>query len=130
MRPVCTAMICALIGLVAPVASWADDTDSSADLARVQLNRVIKVLRLQPSAASPACLDSLAEMHKTEDQVKALRSRAKDPDTSLAMDVLETDYENASEICGADASRVCLTPNQVDGLPANCAALHEGNSSR
>ena len=101
----------------------------SPDLARQQLERVLGVLRLQPSAASSSCLDSLREMHKTEDQVKTLEGRAKDPDKALAQDVLESDYENSKEMCGADAVRLCSAPKRLAGAAAACAGMkHDGRS--
>ena len=106
-----------------PTMAMADDAQSSGDLTRQRLNRVIAVLRLQPAAASRSCLDALKEVHTTEDQVKALQQRIKDPDKDLAQDVLETDYENGSEICGADAIRVCGSAGPTAGLSNACAAM-------
>ncbi len=100
------------------------------DLTRQQLVRVLGVLKLQPSAAGGSCLDSLRDMHKTEDQVKALEIRAKDPDKALAQDVLESDYENSKEICGADATRLCSAPGQAAGVAAACDAMQRGGRSQ
>ncbi len=101
----------------------ADDQARSSDLAREQLARAIAVLRLKPEAAGQSCLDSLHEAHQTEDQLKKLQSEAKDPDLALAQDVLETDYENAQEVCGADARTTCATVPQPAGLGSACAQL-------
>lgn len=112
------------VSILISATSLADDVQSSSDLTRQRLNRVISVLRLQPKAASRSCLEALEEVHTVEDQIKLLQKRTRDPDQALAQDVLETDYENGSEICGADASRVCGSSVSVTGLSAACAAIH------
>ena len=101
----------------------ADEPTPGDDLSRQQLERVLAVLRAQPTAAGSSCLESLRDMHKTEDQVKALQPREKDPDKALAQDVLESDYENSKEICGADASRLCGAPLASPSVTAACAGL-------
>ena len=111
-------------------AAYADDPVPSGDAAREQLARIIAVLRLQPAAAGQSCLDALHEVHLTEDQVKALQNKANNPDVALAQDVMETDYENAKEICGADAGRVCTGPTAVAGLTAACRVLGQGGHGR
>ena len=105
-------------------AASADEAAPSSDLGRAQLSRVLAVLQLKPDAAGQSCLDALREVHHTADQLKILQGQAKHPDLGLAQDVLETDYENGNEICGADASRVCGAANPGDRLAAACAALH------
>ena len=101
----------------------ADDQAQSGDLAREQLARVIAVLRLKPEAAGQSCLDALHEAHQTEDQLKKLETKAKDPDLALAQDVLETDYENAQELCGADARRTCVSTQRTAGMFSACDHL-------
>ncbi len=104
----------------------ADDQAQSGDLAREQLARVIAVLRLKPEAAGQSCLDALHEAHQTEDQLKKLETKAKDPDLALAQDVLETDYENAQELCGADARRTCVSTQRTAGMTSACDHLIKG----
>ncbi len=118
------------IAFIVTSVARADEQGQSSDLTRDQLARVIAVLKLQPAAAGQSCLDALHETHQTEDQVKLLQNKAKNPDLGLAQDVLETDYENAKEICGADASRVCAAPGPVAGVDAACAALHQASRNR
>nr|WP_321986668.1 hypothetical protein [uncultured Lichenicoccus sp.] len=120
----------ALILVLAHGALADDPAPDGGDLTRQQLGRVLAVLRLQPAAAGGSCLDSLRDMHKTEDQVKALQIRAKDPDKALAQDVLESDYENSKEICGADAARLCGAPGTASGVPAACDAMRRGGRSQ
>ena len=119
-----------LLLAVTHVALADEPAPGGGDLTRQQLERVLGVLRLRPSAAGPSCLDSLREMHKTEDQVKALQVRAKDPDKALAQDVLESDYENSKEICGADAAHLCSTPGQIAGVAAACEAMRRGGRNQ
>ena len=105
------------------VPAQADDQARSGDLAREQLARVIAVLRLKPEAAGQSCLDALHEAHQTENQLKKLESKAKDPDFALAQDVLETDYENAQEVCGADARRTCAASQRAMAMNTACDQL-------
>ncbi|WP_428393548.1 hypothetical protein [Lichenicoccus sp.] len=121
-RSTCITLIGAAC-VVFAAAAFADEPDTSGNLARQQLNRVISVLKLQPAAAGATCLQALTDMHTTEDQVKQLRTRAKDPDLALALDVLESDYENAHELCGADARRVCSGSEQAADLSSACSRM-------
>ena len=121
----CVTLIGVAFALLAS-AACADEPDTSGNLPREQLERVINVLKLQPAAAGASCLKALTDLHATEDQVKVLRRRAKDPDLALALDILESDYENAHEVCGADARRVCAASQQTMGLPSVCAKLNRG----
>jgi hypothetical protein len=121
---------CGLVGAglvtILSVMAHGEDAISSGDLEREQLARAIAVLRLQPDAAGQSCLDALREVHKTEGQVKELQTRTRSADLGLARDVLETDYENGKEICGADAIRVCAGPMQPARLAAACRTLQQG----
>ena len=124
MRRTCWRLVCLGI-LIAPAGTvCAGEPAVSDDLARAQLVRVLAVLQAQPKAAGGSCLDALQEVHRTEDQVKILQNKANNPDLALAQDVLETDYENAKEICGADATRSCQTSGETARLSAACARLH------
>ena len=94
------------------------------DASRVQLDRVLSVLRLQQSAASRACLDVMSQVHATEQQVKDHQNdTGEHPDLDIARDVMESDYQNGVVICGADADRVCRTVHD-DRLAGACRALH------
>ena len=130
MRWVCKRQLCLTFMVLLSTAAYADDAVPSGDVAREQLARIIAVLRLQPAAAGQSCLDTLHEVHQTEDQVKALQNKANNPDFALAQDVMETDYENAKEICGADASRVCAGSGVASGLKAACGALGQDGRGR
>ena len=119
-------MRCGLL-LLLSFPAQADDQGRSGDLAREQLARVIAVLRLKPETAGQSCLDALHEAHQTEDQLKKLENKAKDPDLALAQDVLETDYENAQEVCGADARRTCEASQRSSQMISACDRLRPGD---
>ena len=130
MRSECITRIFVGLAVLFCTPAYAQDPASSGDLARDQLGRVIAVLRLQPAAAGQSCLDALHEVHKTEDQMKSLQNKANNPDVGLAQDVLETDYENAKEICGADAGRVCAASGGAADLRAACVTLQQAGRAR
>lgn len=102
----------------------ADETD----IGRVQLDKVLSVLRIQTDAASKACLSAMANVHETEQQVKNhTNDNGAHPDLDIAKDVLESDYQTGAQICGADAARVCRT-GATGELAGPCNALM-GNSA-
>ena len=113
------------VGMAVALASPASASDAAVanDAANLQLTRVLAVLRLQPDAAGPSCLDAVRELDKTEDQVKLLQGRANSQNLPLAQDVLDTEYENGYEICGADANRVCTAARPAVQISAACEAL-------
>ncbi|MGY0482188.1 hypothetical protein [Endobacter medicaginis] len=94
--------------------------------ADARIQQILSVLRERPDEASPSCLDSLKEMHATEDALQSATSRGKSSDIELANDVLETDYQNVMQVCGVDATRVCHVP-QDGKLGQACASLRRGN---
>ena len=123
MKRVWVASICVGMAVALAIPASARDAVVANDAAGVQLTRVIAVLRLQPDAAGPSCLDALREVHKTEDQVKLLQGPSHSQELPLAQDVLDTEYENGYEICGADANRVCTAPRLAVQIGAACGAL-------
>ncbi|WP_419729541.1 hypothetical protein [Lichenicola sp.] len=117
-RLLAAALSILVTGAVA--AARADDDSTSG---RGQLDKILAVLRLHTEAASKACLSAMTEVHETEKQVAAHQNDAANhTDLDIAHDVLESDYQNSSQICGADAARVCR--NGATGpLAAPCAAI-------
>lgn len=112
-----------------PSVARADDDEASASPANneaaIALNKVLQVLQQDPSSASDACVDALKELHKTQDIVATDEARSKDQDLAVARDVLESDYEDATQICGADARTLCRTSSgKLPKLPPACAAIH------
>ena len=95
---------------------------------RKQLDRVLAVLRLQQAAASRACLNAMSQVHATEQQVKDHENdTGNHPDLDIARDVLDSDYQNGTVLCGADAERACRESHGPD-LAKPCSALHGDQS--
>jgi len=104
-------------GLVSPALA------QEADASRVHLDKILGVLRLHTEAAGPSCLAAMKQVHETEEAVKAHQDDARNKaDLSVAQDVLDSDYQNGAQICGADAARLCreTTDPRVSGA---CRAL-------
>lgn len=102
-------------------AARADDDGGGGG--RAQLDKILTVLRLHTEAASKACLSAMLEVHETEKQVAAHQNDAANhTDLDIARDVLESDYQNSAQVCGADAARVCRE-SPTGKLAAPCAAL-------
>ncbi|MGI4793653.1 MAG: hypothetical protein ACRYG8_06105 [Janthinobacterium lividum] len=121
-----TVAVAVLAGALGSSAS-ADESDS----ARLQLDKVLIVLRLQSSAASKACLDAMSQVHDTEKQVSVHNNdTGSHPELDIARDVLESDYQNSVQLCGADAARVCREDVRSDTNKACMALQPEGAPSR
>lgn len=88
-----------------------------------QLQKELGVLQTTPDQASEACINSLKELHETQGKLEAEQERTKDQDLAVAQDVLESDYENAIEMCGPDARRLCETRNPSNTLAHACETL-------
>ena len=76
---------------------------------RTRLNRILTVLRLKPDEASPACIASMRAVHHAE-------GPGADPAQT------EFAYENASQLCGVDAIRLCHNV-LTTSVSAPCMAL-------
>lgn len=108
-----------VIGSVIAGQARADETDT----ARTQLDRVLAVLRIHSEAASKACLDAMAQVHDTEQQVTAhTNDTGSHPELDIARDVLDSDYQNSLQLCGADAGRVCREKTRAEADKV-CAGL-------
>ena len=120
----CVALV-SLVALAASSSVRADETD----IGRAQLDKVLSVLRLQTDAASKACLSAMTNVHDTEQQVKNhTNDTGAHPDLDIARDVLESDYQNGAQLCGADAARVCRG-TATGELAHACSALQGNNGS-
>ncbi|GAJ28242.1 hypothetical protein [Acidomonas methanolica] len=91
------------------------------------LKRVLAVLQVDPAAASDACVSALEELHKTQGIVtndESDSSNSAKQELAVARDVLESDYDDTTEICGADARTLCRTKgNTLPKAAAPCQAL-------
>ncbi|GBR03443.1 hypothetical protein [Acetobacter oeni] len=88
-----------------------------------QLQKELAVLQTAPDQVSEACISALKELHETQGKLEAEQERTKDQDIAVAQDVLESDYENAIEMCGPDARHMCETHNPSDTLAHACEIL-------
>ncbi|CAI9119987.1 hypothetical protein [Brytella acorum] len=114
--PVCMA-------LLLPLAAHAED-DTASRAPPAVLNRYLQVLQTDPDSASDACVAQLKELHKTQDIVATAEAGGKEEQTAVAKDVLESDYDDANEVCGTDARTLCRTKgNTLAKLPALCQTL-------
>ncbi|GGC38922.1 hypothetical protein GCM10007207_25530 [Asaia siamensis] len=87
------------------------------------LNRILGVLQTDPDSASDTCVEALKELHKTQGIVANQDTDSNNQDAAVARDVLESDFEETIEVCGADARRLCRTKGESDPkLPPLCAA--------
>ena len=87
----------------------AEKKDSvNGNVPNAQLQKELAVLRFQPDSASESCINALKELHKTQDLIDKKEQRSSsDPDLAIAHDVLESDFENAIEMCSPDVRRLC-----------------------
>ncbi|MCP9319291.1 hypothetical protein KBX73_05795 [Acetobacter persici] len=110
-----------------PFYAHAEDEDNTSSVRstvpNAQLQKELAVLQYKPEAASPACIDSLKELHKTQAQLQEEQTRTNDQDLAIAQDVLESDFENSIEICSPDVRQLCETPNPEKALAQACERL-------
>lgn len=93
------------------------------------VNSILKVLRHTPAEASESCLGALSRMHKAEKDLKRIEERENDSDTELVQDVLASDLEDVTLMCGADAHRLCRQKKKHDHrLNVLCDALPDQSS--
>ncbi len=105
-----------LCALCFPVFAWAgggartDDDDPNINARGVVINNILTILRAGPDSASDACLKSLSEMHKVQEQLDKEETAQESSDIGLVRDVLESDMEGVISSCGVDAHEMCRTP--------------------
>jgi hypothetical protein len=91
--------------------------------ANILLHKELAVLHFKPEASSSACIDALKDLHTTQDVLKKEQDDNRTRDLSVAEDVLDSDVENASERCAADARALCMAPNPSPALVHACEAI-------
>lgn len=107
-----------------PVARADDDeTAPRSNVNNIQLQKELAVLHLQPDAAGPACIDSLKELHKTQDLLQKEQENSRNQDLTVAEDVLESDFEYSIESCAADVEKLCETHNPSPALRTACEKI-------
>ncbi|GAN67667.1 hypothetical protein [Acetobacter orleanensis] len=111
----------------APFYAHAEEGDNSSSVRstvpNAQLQKELAILQFKPEAASPACIDSLKELHKTQAQLQEEQTRTEDQDLAIAQDVLESDFENSIELCSPDVRQLCESPNPAKALAQACERL-------
>ncbi|WP_394819047.1 hypothetical protein [Sorlinia euscelidii] len=113
-----TAVAVSIYGLAMP-ASAADDPSSKA--LTIILSPILDILKVKPDSASDACIATLKELRQTQKALSSGRYDDNPSDFAIAHDVLESDFENAIQICGADARRLCRDETPVNkSLGAIC----------
>lgn len=128
-RRVTVALVAAL-GLLCGVGPARAQDEGGA---HQSLDHALAVLRLRAPAASRKCLDAMAEVHRTEDQVTALSRNGTgtedkpNPSLDIARDVLGSDYDTASAACMPDAVRACQTPAGAAMVKA-CGSVTGGSA--
>ncbi|MGF1275254.1 hypothetical protein [Acetobacter pasteurianus] len=123
-RPFALASLFFMGSLAASAVARADDDPPPrTNVPNVQLQKELAVLHFKPEAASPACIDALKELHKTQDMLKAEEARSHDQDLAIAEDVLESDFENSIEMCAPDVQRLCEAPNPSAELAHTCEKI-------
>ena len=111
-------------GLAAGSIAHADDeTAPRSNVNNIQLQKELAVLHLKPDAAGPACIDSLKELHKTQDLLQKDEENTRNQDLTVAEDVLESDFENSIEACAADVEKLCNTHNPSAELRQSCEKI-------
>ncbi|MCH4092605.1 hypothetical protein [Acetobacter sp.] len=106
--------------------AMADETLTSAaesSVANEQLRKELAVLQADPEQASEACINAMKELRDTQAKISAAEERSSSADLTVAKDVLESDYENAIEMCGPDARRLCMAQDRPAKLTQPCTVL-------
>ncbi|MFT8808304.1 hypothetical protein [Gluconobacter sp.] len=120
--------------LAAPVAARADDGDAKTNdddptinQQGFGINKILRVLQTNPDEASDSCINALKEMRQA--QTALSKEEGIDPehnqDIGVARDVLSSEMEDVTNMCGADARTYCrkATEHPDPKLTAACNAL-------
>nr|WP_242012630.1 hypothetical protein [Acetobacter lambici] len=100
-----------------------DETAPRNNINNVQLQKELAVLHFKPDAAGPACIESLKDLHKTQDLLQKDEENTRNQDLTVAEDVLESDFENSIEACAADVEKLCEAPNPSAELRQSCEKI-------
>ncbi len=108
---------------LSPIARADDETAPRSNINNIQLQKELAVLHFKPDAASPACIDSLSELHKTQDLLQKDEENTRNQDLTVAEDVLESNFETSIEACAADVEKLCGTHNPTADLRSACEKI-------
>ncbi|GBR71167.1 hypothetical protein AA103587_2263 [Gluconobacter kanchanaburiensis NBRC 103587] len=130
------ALLPLAVALAAPVAARADDGDAKTNdddptinQQGFAINKILRVLQTNPDAAGDSCINALKEMHQA--QTALGKEEGIDPehnqDIGVARDVLSSEMEDVTNMCGADARTYCRkSASHADPkLSAACKVLPE-----
>ncbi len=128
------ALLPLAVALAAPVMARADDGDAKTNdddptinQQGFAINKILRVLQTNPDAAGNSCINALKEMHKA--QTALGKEEGIDPehnqDIGVARDVLSSEMEDVTNMCGADARTYCRSAatHPDPKLTAACNAL-------
>ena len=125
------ALLPLAVALAAPVAARADDgeaktndDDPTINQQGFAINKILRVLQTNPDAAGDSCINALKEMHTSQDQLAQQEAKNNNQDLGVARDVVASDMEDVATMCGADARRLCRSPDGEKGkLAQACDTL-------
>ena len=130
-RLLLAAMLLA-VSFAAPVTAHAsddggaktNDDDPGINAQGIAVNKILKVLQSDPDSASDSCINALKEMHTSQDQLAQQEAKNNNQDLGVARDVVASDMEDVATMCGADARRLCRSPDGEKGkLAQACDTL-------
>ena len=80
---------------------------ADAAVSRADHDRVLQTLKLHPEEASNACILVMKAVHDSEREIKRASNKSRDLTPPQYEIGLASNYQNAVQICGVDASRIC-----------------------
>lgn len=102
-----------------------NDDDPTINGQGMGINKILRVLQTNPDSASDSCINALKEMRNAQSALS--KQEQTDPehneDIGVARDILSSDMEDVSTICGADARTYCRKAQNNPKLAASCNAL-------
>ncbi|EHH67835.1 hypothetical protein [Gluconobacter morbifer] len=104
-----------------------NDDDPTINQQGVNINRILRVLQANPDQASDSCINALKEMHKAQDVLGKEEGSDSEhnEDLAVARDVLSSEMEDVTNMCGADARTLCrdVDSSKTPNLAKACTAL-------
>ncbi|MBO6084874.1 MAG: hypothetical protein J6P00_06425 [Acetobacter sp.] len=109
-----------------PIASWADDDDQPTqrdNSVNILLRKELAVLRLTSKTISDPCVKALKKLHTTQNLLKEHEGDDQNPDIAVVEDVLESDFETASERCAVDVRDICQNHKSSKDILKACGKI-------
>ena len=111
---------------VTPTVSRADDDDQPTqrdDSVNTLLRKELAVLRLTSKTISTPCVNALKKLHATQNLLKEHEGDDQNPDLAVVEDVLESDFETASERCAVDVRAICQNQKPSKDILKACGKI-------